>query len=130
MLARLPAARSSTRAELFRRVHAGRRIIDATLDQPLKLAEVARAACLSPFHFQRTFRAVFQETPHEYAVRRRLEKAARLLRETDEPVTEVCLTTGFQSLGSFSALFRARFGRSPREFRKIREAFPSPGTRQ
>jgi AraC-like DNA-binding protein len=60
-------------------------------------------------------------TPHQYLRRRRLERAARLLRETARPVTGICLDCGFQSLGAFSSLFRARYGASPREFRKIEE---------
>ena len=117
-MARLPAVRASTRAELFRRLHRGKRYLDASLDQPLTLPEIARNACLSPFHFHRLFSATFGETPHVYVVRRRLEKAARLLSSTAMPVTEISLESGFQSLGSFSTLFRRRFGRSPREYRQ------------
>lgn len=120
-IGRLPAVRSSTRQELLKRVHAGKRIIDEMFAGPITLAVIARAACLSPFHFHSLFKAVFRETPHDYMVRRRLEKAARLLRETDEPVTDICLETGFCSLGSFSALFRARFGAPPREFRRAKK---------
>jgi AraC-like DNA-binding protein len=117
-MARIPAVKSSTRAELFKRVHAGKRIMDDALEHPLRLAGIARQACLSPFHFHRLFRAVFGETPHAYLSRRRLERASRLLRETDSPVTGICLDSGFQSLGTFSTVFQARFGVSPREFRR------------
>jgi len=61
---------------------------------------------------------VFGETPHAYRTRRRLERASRLLKETDFPVTDVCLETGFESVGSFSTLFRRRYGVSPKEFRR------------
>ena len=115
---RLTAVRSSTRAELLKRVHTGKQLIDEAFGTPLQLATIARAACLSAFHFHRSFKAVFRETPHDYMTRRRLEKAARLLRETDEPVTDICLEIGFQSLGSFSTLFRARFGAPPGAFRR------------
>jgi AraC-like DNA-binding protein len=118
-VSRLPAVRMSTRAELYRRVHSGKQMMDELLGQALTLDDIARSACLSPFHFHRVFKAVFHETPHEYLRRRRLERAARLLRETESPVTEICLDSGFESPGSFSALFRARFGASPREFRRF-----------
>ncbi len=116
---RLPAVRMATRAELYRRIHNGRQMMDELLGQALTLDDIARSACLSPFHFHRVFKAVFHETPHEYLRRRRLERAARLLRETQAPVTEICLDSGFESPGSFSTLFRARFGASPREFRRL-----------
>jgi AraC family transcriptional regulator len=120
-VSRLPAVRVSTRAELHRRVHRGKQMMDELFGQALTLDDVAQSACLSPFHFHRTFKAVFQQTPHEYLRRRRLDRAARLLRETEAPVTEICLDSGFESLGSFSTLFRARFGASPREFRRLKD---------
>lgn len=126
-MTRLQAVKHGTRMELHRRVQIGRRVLDDCLDQPLQLASVARASCLSPFHFHRAFRAVFGETPHGYLTRRRLERAARLLRETDEPVTRICLGPGFQSPGSFSSLFRERFGVSPRNFRKNKQDSRSGG---
>jgi AraC family transcriptional regulator len=118
-VSRLPAVRMSTRTELYRRVHSGKQMMDELLGQALTLDDIARSSCLSPFHFHRVFKAVFHETPHEYLRRRRLERAARLLRETEEPVTEICLDSGFESPGSFSTLFRARYGASPREFRRL-----------
>jgi len=90
------------------------------LTEKLPLQSIARLAHLSPFHFHRAFCAVFGETPHAYRTRRRLERASRLLKETDFPVTEVCLDTGFESVGSFSTLFRRRYGASPTEFRRKR----------
>ena len=116
-ISKIPAVRRSTREELFRRLHIGKAAMDADLGTPLKLHDVARVACLSPFHFHRLFKTAFGETPHEYATRRRLEKAMRLLGETDEPVTEISFETGFQNAASFSTLFRSRVGMSPRQFR-------------
>jgi AraC family transcriptional regulator len=115
--ARLPALRASTRAELYRRLRRARDFVDSSLDQKLNLAVVSRVACLSPYHFHRLFAAAFGETLHAYVVRQRLECARRLLCRWDRPVTAVCLDSGFESLGSFSALFRRRFGLSPRQFR-------------
>ena len=91
----------------------------ARQDERISLAEVARAACLSPYHFHRLFRATFRTTPHEYLTRERLERARHLLANEDLPVTEVSLRAGFEALGSFSTMFRRRFGVSPREFRRL-----------
>lgn len=117
-IARLPAARVSTRQELHARVQKGRQAMDEMLTENLPLRNIARLAHLSPFHFHRAFRAVFGETPHAYRTRRRLERAARLLEETDVPVIDVCLDTGFESAGSFSTLFRRKYGASPTQFRR------------
>jgi AraC family transcriptional regulator len=119
-IGRLPAARASTRQELHQRVQRGRQAMDEMLTEKLPLKTIARLAHLSPFHFHRAFCAVFGETPHAYRTRRRLERASRLLKETDSPVTDVCLDTGFESVGSFSTLFRRRYGASPTEFRRAR----------
>jgi AraC-like DNA-binding protein len=121
-IGRVPAARASTRQELHARVQRGRQAMDEMLTESLPLKNIARLAHLSPFHFHRSFCAVFGETPHAYRTRRRLERASRLLKETDSPVTEVCLDTGFESVGSFSTLFRRRYGVSPTEFRRKRDA--------
>ena len=127
--ARVPAVHPATRAELFRRLTLARSIIEASLDESLDLAEIARAACLSPFHLHRLFTRVFGYTPHRYAVWRRIERACRLLAQTDMPVTEVCLATGFQSLGSFSTLFKKVVGYSPQSFRLRCHTNAKPGVR-
>jgi AraC-like DNA-binding protein len=83
----------------------------------LDIEALAASAHLSRAHFIRSFRATFGETPHRYLQRRRLERAMALLRETDRPVTEICLDVGFSSLGSFSRTFHDVVGVSPRAYR-------------
>jgi AraC family transcriptional regulator len=117
---KLPAAKSSTRQELWRRLQRARNVIEGSLGEPLELHLVAREAALSPYHFHRAFTRLFGETPCAYVTRRRIELAADLLRSTGMPVTEVCLACGYQSLGSFSSLFRKQVGISPTEFRRSR----------
>jgi AraC family transcriptional regulator len=116
--ARLPARRASTRSEILRRLFRARDFLEASIEETVTLAGVAREACLSPFHFHRHFRAAFGETPRDYLTRRRLERARDLLARTDLPVTEICLATGHESLGSFSASFRRRYGLPPARFRR------------
>ena len=107
------AARASTRDELYRRVLRARDVIHDQLDRPLTLDSMARVACLSPYHFHRSFRAIVGVTPARYLSECRLQRARELLQATSYPVTEICLAVGFSSLGSFSAAFCRRFGRSP-----------------
>jgi AraC-like DNA-binding protein len=114
---RLPAARMATRLELYRRLYMAREFLDASVEQPVLLSEAADVACLSPHHFLRQFKQLFRETPHQYHRRKRLERAQRLLAETELSVTEICFRLGFESIGSFSWLFSRQFGLSPTRFR-------------
>jgi len=91
--------------------------MDRSYDRPLDVAALARTALTSEAHFIRTFRETFGETPHRYLQRRRLERAMALLRETERPVTQVCLDVGFSSLGSFSRTFNDVIGMSPTAYR-------------
>lgn len=116
-IADFPGLRASTRTELYHRLHLARDYIDSCFAERLTVASVARIACLSPFHFQRLFKAAFGVTPMRRLQSRRLEEAQRLLAGESMDVTDVCAAIGFESLGSFSTLFRKRFGMSPREFR-------------
>lgn len=102
---------------LLRRVLAARDALDAHSEAALDLATLSRTARLSREGFIRAFRRAFGQTPHQYLMTRRLERAASLLRNGTLPVTEVCLEVGFESLGSFSALFRRAFGMSPSRYR-------------
>jgi len=87
-------------------------------DEPLTIDAVAREAAVSPFHFIRQFQALFGETPHQYRIRARLERAKELLASSDYSVTDVCMEVGFSSLGSFSDLFARRVGVSPSMYRR------------
>src|SRR5690242_12537746 len=94
--------------------------MDRTYAQPLDIPALARVASVSEAHFIRTFRATFDETPHRYLQRRRVERAMFLLRETQRSITDICLDVGFASLGTFSRTFREIVGASPTEYRRKR----------
>src|SRR3954451_24036665 len=96
-------------------------LADARYAEPLGVDDLARAAGLSRAHFSREFRRTFGESPHAYLLTRRLERAATLLRTTDNSVAEICLAVGLTSVGSFTTSFRRMFGQSPTEYRA---AFP------
>jgi AraC-like DNA-binding protein len=114
---RFPGERPATRAELFRRLHRGRDFLSSSYTERVSVAMAAKAAHLSPYHFHRMFKSAFQQTPMQFLQDCRLASARRLLKATDQRVTSICFAVGFESLGSFSTLFRRRLGLSPRQYR-------------
>ncbi|MEQ4207686.1 helix-turn-helix transcriptional regulator [Actinopolymorpha sp. B9G3] len=83
----------------------------------VRLEDAAAVACMSPFHFHRSFARTFGETPHQFVTRLRVDRAKALLAGTDLSVLEVCLAVGYQSVGTFSRRFTALVGRSPSAYR-------------
>jgi AraC-like DNA-binding protein len=100
--------------------------IDRRFAEPLDVAALARTALASEAHFARSFKRAFGETPMRYVQRRRIERAADLLRETERPVTQVALEVGFTSIGSFGTAFRALMGEPPSAYRDRHRGAPPP----
>jgi AraC-like DNA-binding protein len=92
-------------------------LADARYFEPLAVADLAAAAGLSPAHFSRRFKETFGESPHQYLLTRRLERAAALLIATDWTVADICFAVGAQSLGSFTVSFHRMFGLAPLAYR-------------
>ena len=99
-----------------------RDLVDARYREPLDVAALARAAHLSEAHFSREFRRAFGETPHQYLLTRRLERAAARLRNTDRTVAEICFAVGLRSVGSFTTSFGRTYGLSPNAYRAAHPA--------
>jgi AraC family transcriptional regulator len=93
--------------------------LDAHADQPLDLSQTARVAELSPFHFLRVFARVLGVTPHQYLMRTRLRRAARLLTDQERSITDIALEAGFGDLSNFVRTFHRAARMSPRRFRKL-----------
>jgi AraC-like DNA-binding protein len=94
-----------------------RALMDARYADRLDIGTLCREAHFSRYHFVRTFRSRLFETPHQYLIRRRIDRARELLATTDRSVTDICLEVGFESLGSFSSLFRRLVGWPPSVYR-------------
>ena len=120
-MSRLPIGDSgtgSTAPEVLERLNRARSFIDRCYDLPLDLDEISSHACFSRYHFLRLFRQAFNQTPHQYLIERRLERAKELLSADELRVTDVCFEVGFQSLGSFSSLFHKSVGHPPITYRE------------
>jgi AraC-like DNA-binding protein len=115
-MAQLPIARHLLRAK---------DLADARYAEPLDVATLAQAAGLSEAHFSRAFRKAFGESPHAYLLTRRLERAAALLRNTDDSVADICVAVGLSSVGSFTTSFKRMFGSTPTGYRA---SFPPAAT--
>jgi transcriptional regulator GlxA family with amidase domain len=113
----VPTTAALAREAELRRLLRARDAMDRGYREALDIPALARVALLSEAHFVRRFGAAFGETPHRYLQRRRIERATALLRDTDDPVTDVCLAVGFTSLGTFSRTFSALLGVSPSVYR-------------
>src|SRR5579863_7631876 len=114
-------AKNRANSEYAQRIN---RVIDylrENLHRPVKLAELADVACFSEFHFHRIFTAVSGETLNNLTNRLRLEKAARLLRYSEQSLTDIALDCGFSSSATFSRAFRSGYDTSPSQFRKSGE---------
>src|SRR3984885_8892115 len=117
----VPSQKTQASSEYAQRIN---RIIDylrGNLDRQVKLEELARIACFSEFHFHRIFGAISGETVNNFTNRLRLEKAARLLRYSDQKLTDIALECGFLSSATFSRAFRSGYDTSPSQFRKSGE---------
>jgi AraC family transcriptional regulator len=83
----------------------------------LSLVEIAGAAYLSEFHFSRLFKKITGATPHAYLASLRIERARRLLAESDLPIAEVGAEVGYASQSHFTKIFREASGMTPKAFR-------------
>jgi transcriptional regulator GlxA family with amidase domain len=109
-MASLPLARHLLRAK---------DLADARYAEPLQVSDLAAAAGLSRAHFSREFKRAFGESPHQYLLTRRLERAAALLRATDWSVADICFAVGAGSVGSFTVSFGRIFGHPPQAYRAL-----------
>ncbi len=109
--------RTSQDPELLRRLLRAKDRMDAVSHEAWPVQRLARVSSVSEAHFARSFKEAFGLPPHRYLLTRRIERAKALLRDTDLPILEIALQTGWNSLGTFGRTFRDVTGESPSELR-------------
>ncbi|MEQ6888525.1 GlxA family transcriptional regulator [Halomonas sp. CS7] len=92
-------------------------LMEANIEEPLTTHELAEHLGISRRQLERLFKKYLQAVPSRYYLDLRLQRARRLLRESDHPAGEIALLTGFSSAAHFSTAYRNHFGITPREER-------------
>ena len=108
-------------AYLYRRLLQAKLFMDAHFHESINLDSIADEACFSRFHFIRIFKKIYRLTPHQYLVKVRIENAKKLL-QSSIPVASACYACGFESVGSFTSLFKKMTGQTPAECRTLQLA--------
>ena len=104
--------------EIYQRIALAKVFIDENYQEQIDLDEVSQKAFFSRFYFHRLFKQIYRRTPHQYITQKRLDKAKDLLKE-NMAVTAVCNEVGFESIGSFSVLFKKEIGFAPQYYRNM-----------
>lgn len=105
--------------DLYQRIATAKIFIDENYDEPIDLEMISQQAFLSRFHFHRLFTRIYRRTPHQHLTSKRLKRAKELLEKEGISISEVCSTVGFESLGSFSTLFKRMNGYAPQYYRNL-----------
>lgn len=102
---------------VYRKIVMAKLYMDENFHESIDLERISREACLSRYHFHRLFTRIYQRTPHQYLTRKRVEQARQWLADKDLSVSEICNNVGFESIGSFSVLFKKEIGYAPQYYR-------------
>jgi AraC family transcriptional regulator len=114
---RVPAAKLSTRKEVYKRLHYAKDYIDSCYNSEIDLQSLSRIALMNGTYFLRQFKKYFRITPHQYIINKRMEVAKELLDKRRLKVFEICQSVGYEDISSFVKLFSRHFGHSPEKYR-------------
>lgn len=112
---RLKAVKQETNGRLFNFVYDAKNYIDQAFLEKINLESIAREAKLSEYHFLRLFKTVFNITPYQYILKKRLEYSKILLQQS-YPIQDIALLTSFADSAAYSKAFKSAFGWTPKQF--------------
>lgn len=116
----IQAVKRTTKEEIYSRIFQAIEIMNDSIYEKITLDSIAEAVCMNKFHFLTHFKSITGSTPHQYSTQMKLQKARDLLRSKQYSVSEVCFTLGFESVGSFSNLFKKKFHVTPSKIPNFR----------
>lgn len=108
--------KASTRKDIYRRVLAGKAFLDAHFLEPILIETVAKEAAISEYYFFKLFKTIYQITPYNYLINKRMEMAVSLICENKMNITDIALTCGFADIHTFSKVFKKMYGCAPSRF--------------
>lgn len=103
---------------LYRRIVQAKLFIDGHFTEPIDLDNISEEAYFSKFHFIRLFKQAYNKTPHQYLIALRIDLAKKLLSQNESSVKEICFQVGFESVGSFTTLFKKMTCLTPSAYRQ------------
>ncbi|HCN06066.1 MAG TPA: hypothetical protein DIS79_10640 [Bacteroidetes bacterium] len=115
---RLEARRDGTRVELLRRLSVGKDYLTAMAHENVTIADAAREACLSEYHFIRSFRDLYGVSPYTWLTEQRIRQAQVLLTHTRSTVDDIAVRVGFENTSAFVRRFRLMLGTTPARWRR------------
>lgn len=110
------------REDLTERIIAAKQFIDRHYADNIVLDDICKEACVSKYHFIRLFKKLYGRTPHQYLIRVRIARAKELI-QGGMTVSEACFAVGFDSITSFSKLFKKITGSPPSQRRSKNRNF-------
>ncbi len=111
------ACKSSTRKELYKRLHYAKDFIDSCYASEITLHELSLITLMNTAYFLRQFKKYFHTTPHQYLMQRRMQVASEMMQHKNLPIAEVCNAVGYEDMSSFTRLFKKHYGFSPESYR-------------
>lgn len=117
---RIKAQNEITKKELNNKLKLVLKFMKENLKSDVTLAQLADTANLSPFHFHRLFKSVYELTPLQYFTRLRMKEVCRLLTKTSRSISLIGTDCGFEDQSSFIRLFKKEFKLTPLAYRKIK----------
>ena len=117
----LTVVKKNTQIHLYKKLSVTKRWIEQNYGESISIDHLADIAMLNNYHFLRLFKQAFGITPHQFLIKTRLKNAKRLLKNSTLSISEICHRVGFESVSSFSILFKRRFSKSPTEYRRFME---------
>lgn len=113
----LDALNVGTRNELFKRLTLAKDFMLSNYSQDISLDDISQQSCLSPTHLFRTFKQIYNCSPHQYLIKIRLDNARHMLKSTDYTLNEIVNLVGFTCPSTFIKLFKNKFQFTPGTYR-------------